>query len=134
MNVEYPKWCVISCYRCCINTHTMTKLGPLKRKDCHPKGNEFGMTFAVIVVCSPCMDILHPTICTTLENTWNKHWALHIFPENYHKHKTWYFIRNPDIDVKKTFDGPVPLTSFVSVTPKNSYISHRYLMQVILFL
>ena len=85
------------------------------------------MTFAVIVVCSPGMDILHPTICPTLENSWNKHWAPQIFLENYHKHKTHGIIQNPDIDVKKTIDGPIPLTSVLSVTPKNSYISHRYL-------
>ena len=69
---------------------------------------------------------LNLTICPTLENSWNKHWVPQIFPENYHKHKTWYFIQNPDIDVKKTIDGPMPLTAVVSVTPKNSYISHIY--------
>ena len=83
-------------------------------------------------ICSHCcMLLLHgylnSIICPTLENSRNKHWALQIFPEIYHKHKTWYFIRNPDIDVKKTIDGPFSLTSAVSVTRKNSYISHRYL-------
>ena len=68
---------------------------------------------------------LNSIICPTLENSWNKHWALQIFHEIYHKHKTHgisYKIQPYmyTIDVNKTIDGPIPLTSVLSVTPKIS--------------
>ena len=86
-------------------------------------------TMSLEYICSHCCMLslrgyLNSIICPFLENSWNKHWVLQIFHEIYHKHKTHgisYKIQPYTVHVNKTIiDGPIPLTSVLSVTPKIS--------------
>ena len=86
-------------------------------------------TMSLEHICSHCCMLslrgyLNSIICPFLENSWNKHWVLQIFHEIYHKHKTHgisYKIQPYTVHVNKTIiDGPIPLTSVLSVTPKIS--------------
>ena len=103
--------------------HTLTKPVPLKRKDCHTKDNEFGIHLqSLLYAFVAWISKFHHLSLS--ENSWNKHWVLQIFHEIYHKHKTHgisYKIQPYTVHVNKTIiDGPIPLTSVLSVTPKIS--------------
>lgn len=118
---------VRSWYKCWKNTHYphIDKASSSEKNGLPHKGQWVWNT----LFCSHCCMLslrgyLNSIICPTLENSCNKHWALQIFHEIYHKHKTHgisYKIQPYTVHVNKTIiDGPIPLTSVLSVTPKIS--------------